>query len=272
MLSPVAASAIDLALEEQAGGVAGVLEGNEQKIHRSKAAGCRETEGREQRDRLAALLEEDGARVHRFEARELLVRSAHAEPPAGTWLKNFMPALTWIVCPGCSGSSLPCSSRTSSTYPASTPRTRINSSRLVGAARDLLDLIVQSHRHELDDTQPFGAALRKLDNVVGTKLNGLAVAFQHESPIAIHNSDAPQFGFRDFGDAPLVTHVVDREPEYPVALEGPERLAALPAEIDRLVQAHGARTWEEELNENVVFYRSEPRVVQDPPTSQLRVR
>ena len=86
MLSPVSGAAIDFAFKEEPGGIARVVKRHEQKVHGFDATSRGESEGRKQRDRLAALLEEGRAFVHGLEPREFLSRVAHDEPPEGTWL------------------------------------------------------------------------------------------------------------------------------------------------------------------------------------------
>lgn len=107
MLLPVLAAACDLAFEKEPRDVAGVCEGHEQKVHPVRLVTPRETKCGQQRHGLAALREEDGARVHDLEVRKLLGGVGHDEPPQGTCSKNFMPSLTRSFAPGLSGVSWP---------------------------------------------------------------------------------------------------------------------------------------------------------------------
>ena len=128
MALPVAGTADDLALEEQACVVARVFKWHEQQVHRVWLARGGERESWQERDGLAALFEENGKLVHGFESREFPCGIVHDEPPQGTWLKNFMPSLITVFWPGSSGTSSPSAFRTLRRYPASTPRTPMSSS------------------------------------------------------------------------------------------------------------------------------------------------
>ena len=101
--------------------------------------------------------------------------------------------------------------------------------------------------------------------------NILAVALQHKDLVVGNTGNEAQFRLCDLGGTPLVAAAVDREPENAVALEGPERLGALLAKIDRFVQADGTRAVAQELNEDVVRGRQEPGFTQDLPPIRYRI-
>lgn len=115
MLVPVAGAACNLLFEEEPGDISGVRKRNEEQVHLVWLIASGEAEGRQQRDRLAALLEEDGAGVHGLDVCELLGGVGHDDPPQGTCSKNFMPDLTRSLAFGLSGVSCPSSLMTSRT-------------------------------------------------------------------------------------------------------------------------------------------------------------
>ena len=144
--------------------------------------------------------------------------------------------------------------------------------RGVNTRGDLLRvLVIQRHRHEADDPKALRTGLREIDRGIGFQADPLAATLQNQSPIGVHRSQPSQVGFADPRRAPLVAPAIDREAEYAVAPEGTERLAASATEVDRLLEAHGARAWEEKLYEHVVFRRSAPARVENSPAIEHRL-
>lgn len=105
VLIPIGGAAFDLALEEEPRDVARVREWHQQQIHQAGLIAGREPEAGQERYRLTALLEEDGARMHHLDVGELGGGLTHDDPPHGTCSKNRMPSLTRILAPGFSGVS-----------------------------------------------------------------------------------------------------------------------------------------------------------------------
>lgn len=102
-LLPIRAASFDLASEEEPSDVAGVRKRDEQQVHFLGLTGGGESKRRQQRNRLAALLQEDGAGMHSHQAREFRRGIAHEEPPHGTCSKNFIPSFTRSFCSGFKG-------------------------------------------------------------------------------------------------------------------------------------------------------------------------